>query len=229
MKGILRRKPFLAAIVSLGCLFASSAEATTCWVVSIVNDTNHDFTMWVRDSMHEGIFFHKYGPYAGQEAGKNDGGRPFVIRRKFNYEAAWTGIPWFWQGKHRRTIMMGDFGDLPHPPGTYGLEIWQAGIEGHDYIVFNDLQGGNQEKIQIGGGNREYELRFFCKDRAKECNKEDVVMDLLLLSSGEDAESLLTRLANSERAQHLLDKITDALIDGTIETAKAAAKSGGIP
>ena len=31
------------------------------------------------------------------------------------------------------------------------------------------------------------------------------------------------RIANSERAQQMFNKITDALIDGTIEAAKAGA------
>ena len=216
----------LAATVLLTGLSAGNAEAATSWIVSIANNTNHDFTMWVKDSDARGHFFYKDGPDAGQEAGKNDGGRPFVIREYTRYDAAWTGVPWFWKGRHRRTIMEGNYHREPNSLGTYGLEMWHAGIDGKEYIVLNDVQGGNQEKIEVGDGDREYELRFYCNNNEKACKKEDVVMDLLLLSSSLDAQSIVMRIANSERAQQIFDKITDALIDGTIEAAKSA---GAVP
>lgn len=213
---------FVAIVLSFG-VTPVPADAATSWIVSIANNTNHDFTMWVKDARHEGVFYFKDGPWAGEEAGRNDGGRPFVIRAHTRYDASWTGVPWFWQGRHRRTIMEGNHDRYRNPPGTYGLEMWHASIDHQELIVFNDIQGGTQERIEIGGGSREYELRFYCRDGGKECAKEDIVMDLLLLSSSEDAQSILFRIASSERAQQLFDKITNALIDGTIEAAKAGA------
>lgn len=225
-------KRLLAVTIAIGCVLTSGAEAATSWIVGIANNTNHDFTMWVKDSKHEGIFFFKDGAHAGKEAGRNDGGQPFVIRKHTRYEAEWTGVPWFWKGRHRRTIMEGNHQHSPNPPGTYGLEMWHAGIDGKEYIVLNDIEGGTQEKIEVGGGDREYELKFYCKDnpeKLKSCKKEEIVMDLLLQSSSEDAQSILMRIADSERAQQLFDKITNALVDGTIDAAKAAAKSGVVP